>query len=629
MHRTLISHALRQKCPVLAIRRSPTLRCYRARPFKAKGPSAWRRPDHGLTQPGEPVAEQHEVLRGKKKEEEALKVTESGDACFAWASKSTASLESTVPEPRQSSSSSETPSPSAREGRQHALSGKHGNGGDLLDTDPLKSIAEGVDADADGDDRDLTAELKLKRLDAKPAQFRPLLREVRRIGKVIGRDRNGLNRLVDRKDVSTQVLEDELKWIAKTTPQPKLTREILNILIADRKIKPRPDLYEALILSNCSPEYGSADNVRATLEEMEREGIAMNPSVYYAALTALTVHPDTYLRTGILQRLAQQWVTIPPLYVKLNIVAMIREGQLELATVELENLQREEDGGGGHIDAWVWTIYMHALCDHHAFEDLLQLCYKLYDSNFPFPRHTLLHVLRIASRYSARNQKDADAAAASVTRWVWYTYVENMHVIPDKGLCLNVLTIAARTRDVDLAESAAVVLENAAAGKKTTVPNSLAPWEKNDSTVSLESPELPDWEESETSSSSSSSAEREKHRRDGRATILTNRDDVGATVNEPRAAAFSTPPDLPSQPLPPRQLSRQALDLLRLAREGAGAGDALGSESDTDVVRSSGSPRPRNNPAVLYKFFREESGLRGARFDPLLALQEGWKWRKK
>jgi hypothetical protein len=85
--------------------------------------------------------------------------------------------------------------------------------------------------------------------------------------------------------------------------------------------------------------------------------------------------------------------------------------------------------------------------------------------------------------------------------------------------------------------------------------------------------------------------------------------------------------------LPLRELSDQALDLLREVRQRTTAdADADGTVPVSLPPRSGPERRQRQrrkNPAVLYKFFREESGLRGARFDPMLALKEGWDWRKK
>jgi hypothetical protein len=85
--------------------------------------------------------------------------------------------------------------------------------------------------------------------------------------------------------MSSQTLEDELRWIARTRPDPKPIQDILRLLVKDRKIKPDSRHYEALVLGNCSAEHGSVDNVKSIMAEMEHEGLAISPSIYYAVLT--------------------------------------------------------------------------------------------------------------------------------------------------------------------------------------------------------------------------------------------------------------------------------------------------------------------------------------------------------
>lgn len=260
---------------------------------------------------------------------------------------------------------------------------------------------------------------------------------------------------------------------------------------------------------------------------------------------------------------------------------MIREGQLELATTELENMQQK----GILISNWVWIIYIHAVCDKNDFDVLLQLQYKLYDSDFPFPRPTLLHILIQASKHGH----------LALTKWIWYTYVENMHIIPDEAISMDVLRLAVTESDIDLAESVAVVLESVA-GNTTTTPPSLEdgpPLTRNEIYgLTFDSPILPG------------------HPRPANSTD----DDLDMSSSDVRAIAFSTPPYLPSRAPPPaRKLPEQAVELLRRVR------------ADPKI-----SPdRRRKHPAVHYRLFREENGLRGARFDPILALQQGWDWRKK
>ncbi|KAK4947641.1 hypothetical protein LTR10_013587 [Elasticomyces elasticus] len=391
-------------------------------------------------------------------------------------------------------------------------------------------------------------------------RFPPLLEEIKKHGLKdnAGRPTNSLDRSV----VSTPTLQEELRWLAQTSPHPKAIRNTLEVLIRDRKEKPDSEYYRVLILGNCFPELGSVDNVKTILQQMERE--------------------DTYLRTAILQRLAQQWVSKDkPEFQELNVVALVREGQLELATIELQKMQQK----GVLISNWVWVIYIHAVCDSHDFNTLLQLLYKLYDSDFPFPRPTLLHILIKAG-------KPGDLA---LTKWIWYTYVENMHIIPDEAICMDVLRLATMKSDIELAESVAVVLESVAGNTSTTPPSldDLPPLTRHEIYgLAFDSPILP-----------------------GHPRPANPKDEPDMASSDARAIAFSTPPVLPSPRSPPplRNIPEEAVELLREVR------------ADPRI-----SPdRRRKNPAVLYKLFREESGLRGARFDPLLALKQGWDWRKK
>lgn len=301
------------------------------------------------------------------------------------------------------------------------------------------------------------------------------------------------------------------------------------------------------------------------------------------------MHPDTYLRAMVQQRLAQQWIPTPATYTQLNIVTMIREDQLELATLELEKLQAK----GTPVAQWVWVIYIHAICDRHDFEALAQLLYKLYDREFHFPRPTLLHVLAVAS----------EGGDVVVTKWVWHSFVETMHIVPDEALCMNVLRLAANHKDISLADSVAVVLESVA-GNTTTVPPSLADTAvgtKSDvSSLTIDFSEPPDPK--------------------SRPKPANGRSDVDVDFEMPLfeslAVAFSTPVPLPSPSSPPppsRKLPTEAVSLLQKLRAEVGSPRKIGHRS----------------PGNLYPLFREETGLRGARFDPRLALMEGRDGRKK
>ena len=97
-----------------------------------------------------------------------------------------------------------------------------------------------------------------------------------------------------RSKATTEALEEELRWIAHEMPHPKPIRNILEILVERRLVKPGPLHYEALILGNCNPEHGSAANVRDILQEMEQENMTIGAQIYHAVLKVSMVFSWTW-----------------------------------------------------------------------------------------------------------------------------------------------------------------------------------------------------------------------------------------------------------------------------------------------------------------------------------------------
>ncbi|KIW22405.1 uncharacterized protein PV07_12293 [Cladophialophora immunda] len=520
---------------------------------------------------------------------------------------------------------------------------------------PSKSLGDDTAGTQDGHEKPTVTERPYMRRLRKPKRFRELLSEARRSGAdstaSIDLNSGKPKKTLIRSALTTTVLEAELRWIARNTPHPRAVRNVLKILIEERKIRPTQDHYEALILGQCFPEYGSIDNVKLILQEMERESVPLEVPILLAVLTVLAVHPDTHLRASVVSRLATQQLPIPDTHAHLNILALIREGELELATVELEKLTQKQSFIGGKdspsVPQWLWTIYIHAICDvRHDFDALLQLLYKLSDSGFLFPRPTLLHLLLKASEHGEPH----------VTKFIWYGYVTGMHIIPNEDICMSVLRLAAKEKDVKLAESVAVVLESVA-GNAATDPPSLVdqrPASRHEvGKLAFDSPEL-------------LGHEPESGQRRGDSTSINNDSNDDSSFQSPLSIvnptpnfseptqhpspqshadltiAFSTPPALPnpSDPPPrPHTLPAEALSLLaELGITGFepnadfdGGSKRLSFQSGEFVEQGGRASRRRRRPfrGILYPLFREEAGLSGARFDPRLALLEGWDWRKK
>lgn len=87
-----------------------------------------------------------------------------------------------------------------------------------------------------------------------------------------------------RKFTETKELEKRLRQIAHHSPSVRSVSNLLRVLTVHRSIKPTASHYEALILSNCDAELGSISAVKAVLQEMEREHLAIGPSIYEAVL---------------------------------------------------------------------------------------------------------------------------------------------------------------------------------------------------------------------------------------------------------------------------------------------------------------------------------------------------------
>ncbi len=482
----------------------------------------------------------------------------------------------------------------------------------------------------------------------KPKRFLSLLRETRPRGENNPRGhldpRTGkIKKILTRNVLSTELLEAELRWVARNAPAPRAVGNILRILIQERGIKPTPSHYEALILGQCHPEFGSVENVKITLQGLEQEGIPLEAPILFAALTVLSVHPDMYLRSNIIERLARQQIAVPDAYAHFNILALIREEQLEMATIELERLSQRNQGTP--IPSWLWTTYIHAICDvRQDFDALLQLLYRLSDSGFLFPRPTLLHLL----------QKASEAGDINVTKFIWHRYVEAMHVIPNEELCMSVLRVAAKEHDLKLAESVAVVLESVAGNTMTDPPclKGQEPWLKHKvHSLAVDSPGMLDVEDNQLEDISLPGDIDHMAAAPDNITPSTWKSFKSTTIDNPieppsdddLARSMSTPPSLPgpgASPPPPRPLPFEALHLLAdLEITGfdpnansptqAEAISWLGDDHTKQVAEQTRTRRRRRRPVkgILYPLFREEAGLAGARFDPRLALLTGWDWR--
>jgi len=159
------------------------------------------------------------------------------------------------------------------------------------------------------------------------------------------------------------------------------------------------------------------------------------------------VHPDPLLRIATVEQMHQRWMTTTTPEVRhVLTAAMIREGQLELAHAELEQMERE----GIFVQKWLFVLLLDALCHVHDFDAVLQLLYRFTDHRVSLPPRAYHRMLQAASQHH-----DYD-----LTTWIWQEYVEPMVVIPEASICRDVLRLAVNAAQPWLAESALSVLKS-------------------------------------------------------------------------------------------------------------------------------------------------------------------------
>ncbi|GAD94536.1 pentatricopeptide repeat protein [Paecilomyces variotii No. 5] len=257
---------------------------------------------------------------------------------------------------------------------------------------------------------------------------------------------------------STADLENLLQELVTQSPNIRGATQILRILIRDRNVRPEVRHYRALILANTDARYGSPENVRNLLKEMETNGIPADSGTLHAALQAVAVHPDYLLRQEILHTLRDRWLSLSPSGWHHVVAGLVREHQFELALDHIAHMERKDIP----VESWLHSLLVYNLCEMEEFDDVLTLMRNRVNQGHEMTLNLWLHVLDLAS----------EALHHELTSYVWTRVVELGYLNPPKGVCSNVLTLASRTGDTEVAASVLRFLE------KTGVPFSLEDYEK-------------------------------------------------------------------------------------------------------------------------------------------------------
>jgi pentatricopeptide repeat protein len=140
------------------------------------------------------------------------------------------------------------------------------------------------------------------------------------------------------------------------------------------------------------------------------------------------------------------------------VAGLVREHQLELALDHIVQMETK----GIIIEPWLHSMLVYYLCEFEEFDEVVRLMRSRVDQGFDMTTDLWLYVLDVASA----------AVHHETTRFAWKQMVELRYLYPSYGVCSNVLTVASRAGDPELAASVARFLT------ESDVPLGLEDYEK-------------------------------------------------------------------------------------------------------------------------------------------------------
>ncbi|KAF5603615.1 uncharacterized protein FSUBG_7172 [Fusarium subglutinans] len=256
--------------------------------------------------------------------------------------------------------------------------------------------------------------------------------------------------LPDLNTVSIPVMVDALRRLRvprqegnSSLPANRYLR-ILNIvrfLLKHRNYPPDALIYESLMTAMADPQ-GSSKGVRKLLDDMNFQNVPLTADICYLALEALGVHPDYILRQEVVQIMEQHWFEFTMPAKQSIAVAMLREGQFELALSKFEQLLE----GPGHVDLWVYDIFILEFGREGFLDEMLHILKKRKfargsDNAFRSIQHMALDMFSQGFHHEG-------------TTFVWRDVVNIPIHSPSYGMTENVLATGARHGDTELASQA-------------------------------------------------------------------------------------------------------------------------------------------------------------------------------
>lgn len=199
-----------------------------------------------------------------------------------------------------------------------------------------------------------------------------------------------------------------------------------------------PFIYECMVDAMADTK-GSKEGLRRILVEMEEKGIPLSATICQSALAALAVHPSYALRQQVLDTMREFWYEMGKGSRENNLVAMLREGQYELAYDKLMGMLEE----GQLFPLWLYDIFVLEFGNQGFLDEMISLLFrrkqaKGTDSVAVGLTYYCLDMCSRALHYQG-------------TSYAWNSGVRDGIVNPSDGILENVLATAAREGDVSLA----------------------------------------------------------------------------------------------------------------------------------------------------------------------------------
>ncbi|KAL1621194.1 Telomerase protein component 1 [Diplodia seriata] len=237
--------------------------------------------------------------------------------------------------------------------------------------------------------------------------------------------------------IETAQLYNRLRRVAADGKMDAVDR-IIAYLLGNRGEPPNVALFAAAILSNISAEQGSAARAAALLSEMGTEELEPTAEICHHILKVLAVHPDYLLRGAIIEYMRQRWFNLSAEGRHDMVVGLLRENQFEMAVRSMDAMLSE----GIQIKSWLYDIAIYMLCDVEEVDEALRIMQQRVESGEQGISKSVWYSL-LDSASNTHNLAAID--------YIWKRQVGPGYLNPSSGVCFNVLGVAARAGDADLA----------------------------------------------------------------------------------------------------------------------------------------------------------------------------------